>query len=281
MPSNDLQWEISNKTTWLGSSIKELYSYKDLLFSLVRKDILTQYQQTLFGPLWVLLLPLMTVLTYVVVFHKVLQISTGGIPHILYYLSGIILWTLFSDTLLSTASTFTKNAAIFGKVYFPRLIVPLATMLLNSFQFAIQLGFLIIAVAYYYFIGAIHIQAINLLLFIPAVIIIAGIGLGAGLIFSVVSAKYRDLSSFLPIIVRLLMFLCPIFYSISHIPASIRWLVDINPLSVPFEMFRKAFMGIGHFTLTQVLYSSVIMILLLCGGLLLFNKMGDQLIDVA
>src|SRR4051812_31731387 len=151
------EWELSSKTTWLGSSVRELYAYKDLLVRLVRKDILMQYQQTMFGPLWVLLQPLLTVLTYLLVFNRVLKLPTGNIPPFLYYLSGITLWNLFSEILLNTAGTFTRNAQIFGKVYFPRIIVPLSVMVLNCFQFTIQFLFLLGAIAYYYFTGRIDI----------------------------------------------------------------------------------------------------------------------------
>jgi lipopolysaccharide transport system permease protein len=283
MPDKELQWdwEIGNKTSWLGVSFKELLSYKDLLYRLVRKDILMQHQQTLLGPVWVLLQPLLTVFTFVLVFNKVLLIPTAGIPPLLYYLSGITLWNLFSEVLLGTANTFTKNAHVFGKVYFPRIIVPFSAMLLNYFQFFIQFIFLLIAVAYYYFTGQVSVHFFNLFLCIPVIIIVSGIGLGAGLIFSVLTAKYRDLSAFLPIVVRLLMFLCPVFYALSHVPQSVRWVVDLNPLSAQFKIFRYALVGIGDFTGIQFLYGALAMLLLMTAGLLLFNKKGDGLIDVA
>jgi lipopolysaccharide transport system permease protein len=275
------EWEIGSKTSWLGASFKELVSYKDLLFRLVRKEILMQHQQTLLGPIWVLLQPLLTVFTFVLVFNKVLQIPTAGIPPLLYYLSGITLWNLFSEILLGTANTFTKNAHVFGKVYFPRIIVPLSAMLLNYFQFFIQFIFLIIALAYYYFTRQVNVTFFNLFLCVPVIIIVSGIGLGAGLIFSVLTAKYRDLSAFLPIVVRLLMFLCPVFYSLSHVPQTVRWVVDLNPLSAQFKMFRFALVGIGDFNMLHLFYGAATMLLLMTGGLLLFNKKGDELIDVA
>jgi len=283
MPDKELhwEWEIGSKTSWLGASFKELLSYKDLLFRLVRKDILMQHQQTLLGPIWVLLQPLLTVFTFVVVFNKVLQIPTAGIPPLLYYLSGITLWNFFSEIFLGTSTTFTKNAHVFGKVYFPRIIVPFSAMLLNYFQFLIQFIFLMIALAYYYFTGQVTVHLLNLFLCLPVLIIVSGIALGAGLIFSVLTAKYRDLSSFLPIVVRLLMFLCPVFYSLEHVPQNVRWIVDINPLTAQFKMFRYALVGIGEFTIPQLLYSALSMILLMVAGLLLFNKKGDGLIDVA
>jgi lipopolysaccharide transport system permease protein len=170
---------------------------------------------------------------------------------------------------------------MFGKVYFPRLIVPFSVMLLNYFQFSIQFFFLLLAVAYYHSTGQISADPINLLLSIPVIIVVSFIGLGAGLVLSVLTAKYRDISSFLPFIVRLLMFLCPVFYSLTTVPGSVRWLVNLNPLTVQFEAFRYALTNQPGFDARQFLYSCVIMFLLVIAGLLFFNKKGDQLIDVA
>ncbi|MEJ7766831.1 MAG: ABC transporter permease [Chitinophagaceae bacterium] len=273
-------WEIKSQTTWLGASWKELYSFKDLLFRLVRKDFLASYQQTLLGPFWAVLQPILTVLIYVLVFNKVMSVSTQGIPPFLYYLIGITLWNLFSDIFQYTSITFTANAYIFSKVYFPRIITPLAVMLLHGIRFLIQLLLLIGVLLYYYFTGEVELLPVNALLAIPTVIITAGIGLGSGLIFSIITAKYRDLQNMIQLIIRLLMFVCPIFYSTAMVPAKIKWIVLLNPLSSQFEMFRYAFIGIGETSLLPFLYSTLFMIALVGSGVLLFNKMGDKLIDV-
>jgi lipopolysaccharide transport system permease protein len=273
-------WEIKPETKWLGVSFKELYAYKDLLFRLVRKEFLTSYQQTLLGPFWVVLQPLLAVMIYVLVFGKVIGVPTEGIPPFLYYLTGITLWNLFSDIFLGTSTTFAGSAHLFSKVYFPRIIVPLSIMLLHSLRFLIQLLLLVCFVIYYYFIGSIELPGINILFAIPVIITTAGIALGGGLVCSVLTAKYRDLVPILQLVVRLLMFVCPIFYSYAIVPGKMQWVVMLNPLSSQFEFFRYAFLEKGHLSGMEFLYSFIFMVLLICSGVLLFNKIGDKLIDV-
>lgn len=273
-------WEIKTQTSWLGASWKELYSYKDLLLRLIRKDFLASYQQTLLGPFWAILQPIFAVLIYVLVFYKVMHITTLGIPPFLYYLTGITLWNLFSDIFQNTSTTFVVNAYLFSKVYFPRIISPLAVMLLQCVRFLFQMLLLIGVLLYYYLVGKIHLQPTHFFLAIPAVIITAGIGFGTGLIFSILTAKYRDLQNMLQLIIRLLMFVCPIFYSLVLVQPKIKWIVLLNPLSSQFEIFRYSFLGIGEFSSLQIVYSAVFMILLVGGGVLLFNKVGEKLIDV-
>jgi lipopolysaccharide transport system permease protein len=273
-------WEIRNQTSWLGASFKELYSYKDLLFRLVRKDFLSSYQQTLLGPFWAVIQPIMTVFIYVLVFYKVMGASTQGVPPILYYLAGVTLWNLFSDIFQYTSVTFSANEYIFSKVYFPRIITPLSVMLLHSIRFFIQLLLLFGFLLYYFFLGKIELHPGNFLLAIPVIIITAGIGFGSGLIFSILTAKYRDLQNMIQLLLRLLMFVCPIFYSLSIVSPKIKWLVLLNPLSSLFEIFRFAFLGIGEVSGLQLLYSATMMVLVVAAGMLVFNKMGDKLIDV-
>lgn len=273
-------WEIKTQTTWLGASLKELYSYKDLMFRLVRKDFLTSYQQTLLGPLWVLLQPILTVIIYVLVFYKMLGGKTDGVPPFLFYLIGITLWNLFSDVFINTASTFSQNARIFSKVYFPRIIVPISVMVVHSTRFLIQLLLLVVVLFYYYFTGDVELHVRGALWAVPAVFITAMIGLGAGLIFSILTAKYRDLLSMVNLMMRLLMFICPIFYSVQNVNQKYKWLFFLNPLSSPFELFRYSFIGTGEVSLVHLAYCSVVMVLLVAAGVLFFNKMGDKLIDV-
>ncbi|MBD0374366.1 MAG: ABC transporter permease [Flavisolibacter sp.] len=272
------EWEIKNQTTWLGASLKELYSFKDLLFQLVRKDFLASYQQTLLGPFWVLLLPILTVLTYVLVFSRVIGISTQGVPPLLYYLIGITLWSLFSDIFLGVIPSFAQYAHIFNKVYFPRIIVPLSILLLHCLRFSIQLALLILIFLYYYFKGKVN--AGPFIIGIPVVIITAGIAFGAGLFISIFTIRYRDLLGLVQFIMRLFMFVCPVFYSLAMVPAKVKWLVNENPLSSQFEAFRYAFVTKGQFSSAQFLYSAIVMVLLVAGGVLLFNKSCDKLMDV-
>ena len=275
------EWEIKPQTTWYGSSLKEIISYKDLLYRLVRKDFLTSYQQTLLGPAWIFLQPILTVITYVLVFNRVIGLSTDGIPSFLYYLIGITLWGLFSDLFLIVSNAFTVNAAVFNKIYFPRIIIPISLLLVNGLRFLIQLVLLLIVLMYYYFIDAVDVQFSNLLLCIPAVIITAGIALGAGLIFSIFSAKYKDLLNLISILIRLFMFLCPIFYSLSMVPEKIKWLVNINPLASQFELFRFGFIGKGEINPANFMYSTLFMLVVVIAGVFLFNKKNEELMDIA
>jgi lipopolysaccharide transport system permease protein len=275
-----LSWVIKPQTPWLGASLKELISYKDLLLRLVRKEFLTSYQQTLLGPLWVLISPILTVATSILIFNKVIGISTDGVPPVLYYLTGITLWSLFSDILTNTSLTFIQNEKVFSKVYFPRIISPLSIVLLNLFRFSIQFVFLIIAIVYYYLTGQVELHISTWLISIPIILLTIMMGFGLGLFFSVVTAKYRDLTHLLQLLIRLLMFVCPVFYPLSIVPEKHKWLMYLNPLSTQFELYRYAFLGTGTFTPNQILYSVIGTIVFLCGSMLLFNRMSDKLIDV-
>ena len=277
----DWEWEIKSESSWSGVSVKELYAYKDLLFRLVRKEFLASFQQTILGPFWVIFQPLLTVLTYVLVFGKVIGLSTEGFPSFLYYLIGITLWNLFSEIFLNTSYTFSQNIGIFSKVYFPRLIAPLSLLLLYLLRFSIQFFFLLTVYSYFCFTGASEFNLFRFLLVIPVITITAGIGFGAGLIFSILSTKYKDLLGLLQLTTRLLMFVCPIFYSLTIVPEKLLRFVYLNPLSSLFESFRYSFLGKGQIEILPLLYSLAAMILLVLGGVLLFNKMGDKLMDVA
>ena len=274
------EWKIDNKTSWLSIRYKELLPFKDLLFRLVRKDFLSSYQQTLLGPFWVIFQPLLTVITYVIVFNKVIGISTQGVPAFLYYLSGITLWNLFSELFINISNTFSQNLSIFSKVYFPRIIAPMSILLVNLIKFAIQLSMLLIVLAYYYLSGRLIFNPLKFFLFIPVIVTCIGMGFGAGLIFSVITVKYRDLHGLLQTIMRILMFVCPIFYSLSMVPHNLVWFVNINPLSVQFELFRDSFFGNGQVSLVQIVYSNIFMLVVVFCGIALFNKMGDRLIDI-
>ncbi|CAM4204048.1 ABC transporter permease [Gillisia limnaea] len=274
------EWEIKPETSWWNISLIELYSYTDLLQQLVRKDFLGLYQQTLLGPFWALLQPLLTVLIYVVVFNNIIGISTGSVPPFLFNLIGITLWNLFSEIFLQTSKTFSQNADLFSKVYFPRIIVALSTLWLQLLLFGIQLLLLIVAYIFFLIKGEVDFNLGRLLLIFPVIAITTGIGFGGGLIFSVLTAKYRDLLSLIQLIIRLLMFVCPVFYTLSMVPEKMQWLVNINPLSSLFEYFRFAFLGMGSIDILHLSYSTVFMLAMVCFGVMFFNKMSDKLIDV-
>ncbi len=280
MKSMNWDWEIKPQAPWAGVSLKELKSFKDLLLSLVRKEFLSQYQQTLLGPVWILLYPLLTVATYVLVFNKVIGVSTEGIPSFLYYLTGITLWNLFAEIFQQTAHTFVHNSTVFSKVYFPRLIAPISILLLNFLRFGIQLFFLAVVLAYYYISGAIQFNPLHILIAIPVILVTAGIAFGTGLVFAVITGKYKDLFGLLQLIIRLLMFVCPIFYSINLVPEKIKWIVNLNPLSSLFQLFRFSLLNTSSADLSSFIYSVTFMCIVLLSGVFLFNRMGDKLMDV-
>ncbi|MBD0850796.1 ABC transporter permease [Maribacter arenosus] len=278
--SADWEWEIKPGTSWWNISLAELYSFKDLLLQLTRKEFLGLYQQTLLGPFWALIRPLLTVITYVVVFNEVIGIPTEGVPPFLFNLIGITLWNLFSEIFMQTSNTFLQNVEIFSKVYFPRIIVALSTLWLQLILFGIQLLLLVAVYLFCYFTGLVDFNAGQGLLIFPVIVITAGIGFGGGLIFSVLTAKYRDLLSLMQLVIRLLMFICPVFYTMSLVPQKFQWLAQLNPLSTLFEYFRFAFLGIGSVNSIQLLYSFGFMVVIVLLGILIFNKMSDKLIDI-
>lgn len=273
-------WVIKPETSWLGASFRELLQYRDLLSRMVRKEFLLRYQQTLLGPVWVVVQPLLTMVIYLIVFNRLIGLTTLGVPPVLFYLTGINLWNLFSDIFNGTSGTFVSNANVFSKVYFPRLIVPFSVVALHLLRFCIQMCFLVLFYLYFLFSGQIEFSGIQILYFIPAVITVAGIALGTGLFFSILTAKYRDLSNMIGIINSLLMFICPVFYSLSIVPEKVKWLVNINPLAGQFELFRLAILGKGIVDPGQIIYGVVFMLVILVTGILFFNKTGDRLMDV-
>ncbi|ULQ56293.1 ABC transporter permease [Flavihumibacter rivuli] len=275
------EWEIGPQSHWLGTSFRELVAYKDLLFGMVRKDFIGAYQQTLLGPFWMLFQPLLSVLVYVIVFNGIIGISTAGKPAFLFYLAGIIIWNFFSDLLLSNASVITANAPIFNKVYFPRLITPLSLVLLQLIRLGINL--LLLAGVLFYFVlnGTVSPDWGNLPVLLPIILIMAGFALGGGLVVSVLTAKYRDLTGLLQLIVRLLMFVSPIFYTSKDVPAKWDWVVKFNPLAPLIDGFRSILLGIGSPEWFGLLYSFGLMMLLLLAGIMIFSKYIDRLLDVA
>jgi lipopolysaccharide transport system permease protein len=275
------EWIIEAKSSYFNLNLKELLSYRHLLMRLVRKEFLVNYQQTLLGPIWILFQPLLTMVTYVFVFHKIIGIRNGTVPPVLFYFTGIVLWNFFNDSFSSTSKTFRDNIHVFSKVYFPRLIVPFSIIITQFLRFLIQLGFLILILIYFVIFQDFHLKLSPLMLAIPLVIFMVGmISLSIGLIFSVITAKYRDLGNFIDIFTRVLLFVTPIIYPLSAVKESIRWVVQINPLAVLFELFRLCLLGEGTVSPQQLIYSFAFMLVALFTAILLFNKQGSKLIDV-
>lgn len=276
------EWVIEANSSYFDLNIKELLSYNHLLFRLVRKEFLINYQQTLLGPAWILFQPLLTMITYVFVFNKIIGVSIGGkLPPVLFYFTAIVLWNFFNDSFSAVSKTFRDNIHIFSKVYFPRLIIPFASIATQFFRFLIQLAFLIIILIYFIVFKGFHEKFTLYLLALPLIIfLIAMVSLSMGLIFSVITAKYRDLSNFVDIIIRILLFITPVIYPLSAVKQSIRWIVELNPLTPLFELFRLALLGEGTVSVPQILYSVIFIIFSSVIAILLFNKQGSKLIDV-
>ena len=273
-------WEIKPESYWFQWQLPQLWNYRHLLLRIVRRDFLIHHQQTLLGPLWIIFQPMIILVIYLLIFEKAVGLSTDGLPPTLFYLSGIILWTLFSECFTGTAFTFIQNGTLFGKVYFPRLVIPLSVVLVNFIRFGIQFSiflFMILIIDASLLTDQ-PLRWILALLF--SVGVIAGLGLGLGLVFSIITAKYRDLVNVIHLIVRLLMFATPVIYPISIVHPDARVWFNVNPLCSVVELFRFGFLGEGTFTPLQLLYSITCMAVLILTGSLLFNKFGNKLQDV-
>lgn len=279
--TNKWDWKISAATSYWNENFKTLWSYRHFLRSLVRKNFLLNYQQTILGPVWIIFQPLITLAIYVTVFGRLVGVQTGSVPQVLFYFAGIILWNFFSDAFGDISATFRSNAHIFSKVYFPRIIVPLSDLTTHFLRFSIQFCFLLILIGYYVLVRK---TALHLSLWVfgfpLAILIVGGLAFGLGVIFSVLTAKYRDMVNFVSLFIRSLMFLTPVIYPLSYLSHSLKWIVMINPLTPLFELFKLALLGEGMVNVYQLMYSIVFMILLVLIALLVFNKQGDKLIDV-
>ncbi len=273
---------IKPKERLLHVDFKELWRYRDLCMLFVRRNITTQYKQTILGPLWYIIQPAMTVIMYMVVFGGIANISTDGLPQPLFYLSGICLWQYFNDCLNKTSSTFTANAGIFGKVYFPRMVVPLSTVISNLLRFGIQFGlFIVVYAIYQLFIipGQIHTNWYALLLPV-LVLMLAGLALGFGVLFSSLTTKYRDMTLLLDFFVRLWMYATPVIYPLSTITnEKLRFVMSLNPLTGIVEAFKYGFLGEGQFSWGMLGYSFAFMVVLLAVGIVIFNRVQKTFMD--
>lgn len=274
-------WEISSKPKW-SWNLRPLFAYRHLLGNLVRREFLLNYQQTVLGPVWILFQPILTLLTYVLVFGKLLSISTGSnLPPVLFYFSGIILWNFFNDSFAGTSNVFRDNIHIFTKVYFPRIIMPLSLIVTQLFRLLIQLLLLVLLIVYYVLFAGFRMEISSSMLLVPVAILFTGlISFSMGLFFSILTAKYRDMANLVFIAIRLLMFVTPVFYSLSSVHEKLRWIINLNPLTSQFELFRIGLFGAGITSPPHFLYSVLFTILSLSAALYLFNKQGSKLIDV-
>jgi lipopolysaccharide transport system permease protein len=273
--------EIKPKNKLLEVDFKEIWRYRDLCELFIKRDVITQYKQTILGPLWYLIQPLFTTVMYMVVFGGIAQISTDGLPQPLFYLAGICMWQYFADCLTKTSNTFVVNAGMFGKVYFPRLIVPLSTVISNLVRFLIQFSLFLLIYCYYQLFTETSIQTNwYALLFPTLVMLLAGLALGFGILFSSMTTKYRDLQFLLSFFVQLWMYATPIIYPLSTITnEKLRFVMSLNPLTGIVEAFKYGFLGVGEFSWTMLAYSFCFMLVLLAIGIVVFNKVQKSFMD--
>lgn len=281
-------FEITPNTSFFNLNFKEIWQYRDLLVLFVRRDILTLYKQTILGPFWYLIQPLFTSLIFTLVFNNIAGISTGSTPPFLFNLAGVTIWNYFNDCIRSTSDTFKKNEAIFGKVYFPRVIVPLSIVISNLLKFIIQF-FIFICFYFYFYLSDLAKFPNIYIIFLPLLILIMGmIGLGIGMIISSLVTKYKDLSHLVDFSLQILMYLSAVMYplelmreKLSHFQGifNFSFLVDLNPLAHLIEFGRFILLNEGNYSMYGVIYSGIITIVIFIFGLLLFNKTENSFID--
>jgi len=271
---------ITPKRKLLDLQIRELIRYRDLIFLFVKRDFVMQFKQTILGPLWFAINPILSTIMYTFVFGRLAGIGTDGIPHTLFYFSGSMLWGFFTATFSGSSNVFASNAGLFGKVYFPRLVSPINIIFNNLIRSSIQFT-LLLAIYIYYIVSGAPIQpSWNLLLFPVLFLWLAAIGFGAGIIVSSLTTKYRDLRHLVSFVIGLAMYATPVVYPLSEIPQRFLWIAYANPVCAPIELFRLWFFGSASIDALMILSSSGITFVLVLVGLMLFNRNEQTFIDV-
>ncbi len=270
---------IKSRNSLFNINLKEIWEYRDLLLMFVKRDFTTQYKQTILGPAWFFIQPVFTTAMYMFVFGKLAKISTDGLPQALFYLSGIVCWQYFSNCLTKTADTFNANQYIFGKVYFPRLITPIATVISNLMRLGIQLLLFLVIYIYYAFIGTSVAPNVYAFLLPILIIMLAGLSLGFGIIISSMTTKYRDLTILFAFFVQLWMYATPVIYPLSTMPADKRWIMELNPVTAIIETFKYGILGTGTFSWGALGYSFLFMLVILALGIVIFNKVQRSFMD--
>lgn len=275
------EWDlvISPHKKWYDLQLTDVWNYRDLISMFVRRDFVSRYKQTILGPLWFLLQPLMTSLVFQVVFGNIAQLPTDGLPQLLFYMSGTVMWSYFSSCLNGTSQTFIGNAHLLGKVYFPRLVIPISIVISNLINFSIQLVFFLVLAGIYLIRGA-EIRFTAWAFTLPLLVfLMAGLGLGLGIIVSSLTTKYRDLQNLVSFGVNLLMYLTPVIYPVSSIPQRWRFLADWNPVTPLIETFRMGFLGAGDTSWLRLGYSALCTVVILFIGIIIFNRVEKTFID--
>lgn len=278
MSNEEFSTIIVPKTGWFDINIKEVWHYRDLIGLFVRRNFVSQYKQTILGPLWAIIQPLLTTVVFTVVFGNLAGLAADGVPSFLFFLSGNVAWQYFSGCLTSTANTFTGNAGILGKVYFPRLVMPISTVMTNLISFGIQMAMFLIFLVWYWIQGAV--QPNWYVLMMPVLIAhMAMLSLGTGVIISALTTKYRDLKMLVGFGVQLWMYATPVAYDIGIIPESIMGLYMLNPMTPVINAFRKAFLGLGSFDWGYYLLSWAVTLVILFLGVVMFSRVEKTFMD--
>lgn len=281
MNEREENWDlvIGPPKGWFDLHLRDLWRYRDLMMLFVRRDFVASYKQTILGPLWHLIQPLLTTLMFTVVFGRIAGLPTDGVPEFLFYMAGTTIWSYFANCLTRTSGTFIANAGIFGKVYFPRMVVPVSTVMSQLIAFAIQFAFFLCFYGLFWVRGApIHPNwAVALL---PLLLLLkAGMGLGFGIIISSMTTKYRDLQVLVGFGVQLWMYATPVIYPLSTMPEKYRWMIVANPMSAIVETFRYGFFGTGTFSWLYLGYSAGFTVVLLLAGMAVFNRVERTFMD--
>ncbi len=275
------EWDlvIEGKTTLFDLKFKDIWRYRDLLGLLVKRDFVSFYKQTVLGPLWFFIQPLLTTITFTFVFGNLAGISSDGLPKPLFYMAGITAWNYFSDCLTKTSSVFTANASIFGKVYFPRLIMPISIVVSNLVRFMVQMLMFLVMLMYFYLTSnEFHITS-AIILFPVLVLLMALLGLGMGMIITSLTTKYRDLQFLISFGITLLMYATTVIYPLSAAPFEYRYWLELNPMTSIIETFRYGFLGQGAFSWASLGYTSLVTLVILFFGIIIFNRTEKSFID--
>jgi len=279
IPLVEENWSIEPQRSLFDLRLAELWRYRDLVMLFVRRDFVAVYKQTILGPLWYLVQPLLTTLTFTFIFGSVARLPTDGLPQFLFYMSGTVIWTYFASCLTKTSETFVNNANLFGKVYFPRLAVPVSILISNLITFTIQFVFFLAFMLFFALNGS-SVSPNPWILLTPVLILMmAGLGLGLGIIISSLTTKYRDLRFLVTFGVQLLMYATPVIYPVSSIPERFQWIILANPMTSIVEAFRYAFLGAGSVNSMQLLYSFGFMVVIVAVGITIFNRVEQTFMD--
>ena len=280
MENKNTEWTnvISSEHSLFKLNLKEVWDYRDLVYMFVKRDFVSSFKQTILGPLWFFINPIFTTVVYLIVFGNIANLSTDGAPKILFYLAGVTLWNYFSSSLGGTSNVFVGNAGIFGKVYFPRLVMPITIVISNLMRFGVQFLLFLVVFFYYWYKG--EVTPNWWVLFTPIFILMMSLfALGVGMIFSSLTTKYRDLSMLLSFGISLYMYATPVIYPTSMLSAKIQPYAKYNPLTGIFEGFKYAWMGVGEFNPIMLVYSTIIILILLAIGTVIFNKVEKGFMD--